>query len=181
MRPMVSSATATAFAPGVFMTTMPRRVAASASMLSTPTPARPMTRSLGAFSMRASSACTAERTTRASASARAAGKPVGQLVVRQDIPSRLGRKHGQRCRRNLLSQYDLHRVSLDLLRGFVLVKADALLLAEQIEHAHHSGMRLAFAAFVVGDGVGVDAEALGHLVLIEIELLAGDEQLFSES
>ena len=48
MRPRVSSATATALAPGVFMTTMPRWVAASVSMLSTPTPARPMTRSLGA-------------------------------------------------------------------------------------------------------------------------------------
>ena len=77
MRPMVNSATATAFAPGVFMTTMPRRVAASASMLSTPTPARPMTRSLGACSIRASSACTAERTTSASASANAAGRPLG--------------------------------------------------------------------------------------------------------
>ena len=47
MRPRVSSATATALAPGVFITTMPRRVAASASMLSTPTPARPMMRSFG--------------------------------------------------------------------------------------------------------------------------------------
>ncbi len=101
--------------------------------------------------------------------------------MRLDIPSRLGRKHGQRCRRNLLCQYDLHCVSLDLLRGFILVKADALLLAEQIEHPHHGRMRLAFAALVLGDGVGVHAEALRHFVLIEIELLAGDEQLFSES
>ena len=40
---MVSSATATEFPPGVFITTTPFRVAASTSMLSTPTPARPMT------------------------------------------------------------------------------------------------------------------------------------------
>ena len=52
MRPRVSSATATALAPGVFMTTMPRWVAAAVSMLSTPTPARPMTRRLGACSRR---------------------------------------------------------------------------------------------------------------------------------
>jgi len=46
---------------GVFMTTMPRWVAASVSMLSTPTPARPMTRSLGADSRSLASAWTAER------------------------------------------------------------------------------------------------------------------------
>ena len=44
----VCSATATALAPGVFITAMPLRVAASKSTLSTPTPARPMTRRLGA-------------------------------------------------------------------------------------------------------------------------------------
>ena len=74
---MVNSATATAFAPGVFITTTPRRVAASASILSTPTPARPTTRSLGAFSISASSTCTAERTTSASASSSAAARPSG--------------------------------------------------------------------------------------------------------
>ena len=47
INPIVNSATAMAFAPGVFITTMPRRVAASASMLSTPTPARPITRNFG--------------------------------------------------------------------------------------------------------------------------------------
>ena len=77
MRPMVSSATATALAPGVFITTMPRRVAASASMLLTPTPARPITRNLGACAISSSPTCTALRTTSASASARAAGKPSG--------------------------------------------------------------------------------------------------------
>ena len=67
------SATATAFAPGVFMTAMPLRVAASRSMLSTPTPARPITRNFLACSSRASSTCTADRTIRASADSRCAG------------------------------------------------------------------------------------------------------------
>ena len=79
MRPRVSSATATALAPGVFMTTMPRRVASAASMLSTPTPARPMMRSLGAAASRVASAWTAERTIRASASASSAGRPPGAI------------------------------------------------------------------------------------------------------
>src|SRR5947199_10689903 len=64
---MVCSATATAFAPGVFITAMPCRVAASRSMLSTPTPARPITRSLRAFASSGPSTCTAERTIKASA------------------------------------------------------------------------------------------------------------------
>ena len=96
--PIVSSATATAFAPGVFITTIPRRVAASASMLSTPTPARPITRSFGACSISASSTCTALRTMSASASAIAAGKSLRQLIVRLYIPSRFCRKHRQRGR-----------------------------------------------------------------------------------
>jgi hypothetical protein len=37
--------------PGVFITAMPRRVAASTSMLSTPIPARPMTRNRVAASI----------------------------------------------------------------------------------------------------------------------------------
>ena len=41
---IVCSATLMAFPPGVFMTSTPLRVAASRSTLSTPTPARPMTR-----------------------------------------------------------------------------------------------------------------------------------------
>ena len=68
IRPSVSSATETALAPGAFITTMPRRVATSTSMLSTPTPARPITRMLLAASISAASACTAERTISASAS-----------------------------------------------------------------------------------------------------------------
>ena len=53
---MVCSATATALAPGVFITAMPGRVAASRSTLSTPTPARPMTRNLCACSSSVASA-----------------------------------------------------------------------------------------------------------------------------
>ena len=42
-RPIVCSAAETTFDSGAFATTMPRRVAASTSTLSTPTPARPIT------------------------------------------------------------------------------------------------------------------------------------------
>ena len=49
-RVMVCSAVLTVLPPGVFMTTMPLRVAAATSMLSTPTPARTMARSLPGFS-----------------------------------------------------------------------------------------------------------------------------------
>ena len=47
---------------GVFMTTMPRAVAAAMSMLSTPIPARPMTRSRGAAVSVAAVIRVAERT-----------------------------------------------------------------------------------------------------------------------
>src|ERR1035437_10281280 len=50
------------------MTSTPASVAASRSTLSTPTPARPMTRSLGAFSSTEAFTCTALRTSSASAS-----------------------------------------------------------------------------------------------------------------
>ena len=40
---MVCSAVVTLLPKGLFITTIPRRVAASMSMLSTPTPARPIT------------------------------------------------------------------------------------------------------------------------------------------
>ena len=105
---------------------------------------------------------------------------IRQLVVRQDFPSRLGRKHRQRRRRNLLRQNDFHLLSLVLFRSGILVKTYALLFAQQIEHAHHGRMRFALAPLVVGDGVGMDAQPLRHLVLIEVELLARNQQLFSE-
>src|SRR5262245_15975271 len=47
---IVCSAVLTVLPPGVFMTTMPRRVAAATSMLSTPTPARTTARSLPGLS-----------------------------------------------------------------------------------------------------------------------------------
>ena len=93
MRPSASSATAMAFAPGVFITTMPRRVAASASMLSTPTPARPITRSFGARP-------SAHRPP-APPSARPAHRrrprfgQVLHLIVRQHLPSGLRLKNRQ--------------------------------------------------------------------------------------
>src|SRR6267154_2364635 len=65
----VCSATLTAFPPGVLMTKTPRRVASSRSMLSTPTPARPITRSRGAFSNSSGVTLVALRTIKASASA----------------------------------------------------------------------------------------------------------------
>ncbi len=49
--------------PGVFITTTPRCVAASTSTLSTPTPARPTTRSFGAASMTLRVTLVSERTT----------------------------------------------------------------------------------------------------------------------
>ncbi len=61
-----SSATVTDEPPGVFITTTPRRVAASRSTLSTPTPARPTTRSRVAFSSTAAVILVALRTAMAS-------------------------------------------------------------------------------------------------------------------
>ena len=82
----VCSATAMALPPGVFITAMPRLVAASRSMLSTPTPARPITRSFGALSIMAASTNTAERTSSASASANSAASASfsGETTVQSD-------------------------------------------------------------------------------------------------
>ena len=52
MKAIASSATLMLLAPGAFITTMPRAVAASRSTLSTPVPARAMTRRRGAAAMR---------------------------------------------------------------------------------------------------------------------------------
>ena len=54
-------------APGAFITTMPRALAAFTSTLSTPVPARAIARSLGAASIRAAVTFVALRTTMASA------------------------------------------------------------------------------------------------------------------
>ena len=63
------SATLMLLAPGAFMTRMPRSVAASTSTLSTPVPARAITRRFGAASISARSTVVALRTISASASA----------------------------------------------------------------------------------------------------------------
>ena len=65
----VNSAVVTVLPAGVFITTTPRWVAAETSTLSTPTPARPTTRSFGAASSTARVTFVSERTTRASTSA----------------------------------------------------------------------------------------------------------------
>src|SRR3989442_15136204 len=64
----VNSAVEMVLPPGVFMTTIPRCVAASTSTLSTPTPARPTTRSLGAASTTFLVTLVSERTTMAATS-----------------------------------------------------------------------------------------------------------------
>jgi hypothetical protein len=63
---MACSAVVTALPLGVFMTTMPRRVAASTSILSTPMPARPTTLRLSAAAIAASVTLVAERSARPS-------------------------------------------------------------------------------------------------------------------
>ena len=65
----VNSAVEIVLPAGVFITTMPRLVAASTSTLSTPTPARPTTRSLGALAITSVVILVADRTTMPSASA----------------------------------------------------------------------------------------------------------------
>ena len=62
----VCSATETLLPPGAFITTTPRRVAASRSMLSTPVPARPITRSLVAAARNSAVTLVALRTASAS-------------------------------------------------------------------------------------------------------------------
>ena len=65
----VSSAVEMVFPLGVFITTMPRVVAASTSTLSTPTPARPTTRNDFAAAIIFLETFVSERTTNAVASA----------------------------------------------------------------------------------------------------------------
>ena len=66
IRASASSATVVDEPPGVFITTTPRRVAASRSTLSTPTPARPTTLSRVAFSRSLAVTLVALRTARPS-------------------------------------------------------------------------------------------------------------------
>ena len=62
MRAMVCSAAETTLEVGALQTMMPRSVAASESMLSTPTPARPMTLSFAPASITSRVTVVAERT-----------------------------------------------------------------------------------------------------------------------
>ena len=64
----VNSAVEMVLPLGVFITTIPRWVAASTSTLSTPTPARPTTVNLGAASMTLRVTLVSERTTMATVS-----------------------------------------------------------------------------------------------------------------
>ena len=111
------------------------------------------------------------------------GQAVRQLIVGQNLPARLSRENGECCGGYLLRQNDLHLVSLGRCGGpgFKFVEADVVLLAEQVEHAHHGCVRLALAALVLGDGIWMHAEQLGHLVGVEVELLARDEKFFAET
>src|SRR5665213_857848 len=65
-RPIVCSAAETTFDSGAFATTIPRRVAASTSTLSTPTPARPITLRCSACAINSAVTLVAERTISAS-------------------------------------------------------------------------------------------------------------------
>ena len=77
---MVCSAVETVLPPGVFMTTMPWRVAAGTSMLSTPTPARTMALSRAWFWRTSAVNCVPDRTAIPSASFRAALSAGGSLA-----------------------------------------------------------------------------------------------------
>ena len=81
MSASASSATLMLFAPGAFMTTMPRSVAAGTSTLSTPVPARATTLKRGAAAMSAAVTLVALRTTSASASARSRVELLGRAAA----------------------------------------------------------------------------------------------------
>ena len=82
---MVCSATLTLLAPGAFMTTMPRALAASTSTLSTPVPARAISRSRGAASISDLVTRVALRTISASASARSPARASAVRPARASI------------------------------------------------------------------------------------------------
>ena len=56
-----------------------------------------------------------------------------------------------------------------------------MLLAQNLEDAHHRRVRLAFAPFVLGQRVSMNPEPLGHLVLIKVKLLACNQQLLPKT
>ena len=79
--------------PGVFITTIPRRLAAATSMLSTPTPARTIALSRDCPSRTSAVSCVPERIAIPSASEQRlaqARRILGQLGVDHDLDPRLG-------------------------------------------------------------------------------------------
>ena len=78
---IVCSAVVIVFPSGAFITTIPRVVAAGTSMLSTPTPARPTTRSFSALSIKLAVTFVSLRTTRPSQSASASFSASGARPV----------------------------------------------------------------------------------------------------
>ena len=84
---MACSAVVTLLPPGVFITAMPRLVAASTSMLSTPMPARPMTRSFAAASTTSLVTVLALRTMRPSYSPMALQSSSGFMPTRSSTCS----------------------------------------------------------------------------------------------
>ena len=109
---IVCSAVEIVFPPGVFITTIPRRVAAATSMLSTPTPARTIALSRGWPSRISAVSCVPERITIPSALSSAWRKPggiLGELGVDHDLDAGLGAKPCQPLFRQLVgNQHAMH-------------------------------------------------------------------------
>ncbi len=112
--PIASSATLMLLAPGAFMTMMPRALAASRSTLSTPVPARAITRSLGAAAMTSRVTLVALRTTSASASATAASSSgSGRPGVASTIQPCLLGEQGNSGPRQIIGNHNFHRDALE--------------------------------------------------------------------
>jgi hypothetical protein len=73
---------------GALQTTMPRRVAAFTSTLSTPTPARPITRSLGALAISAASDAAWPSARRAHSASASASREIGAGLELHDLAGR---------------------------------------------------------------------------------------------
>uniref|UniRef100_E6PWW5 Uncharacterized protein n=1 Tax=mine drainage metagenome TaxID=410659 RepID=E6PWW5_9ZZZZ len=102
------------------------------------------------------------------------------LIVGKYLPVRLFGEYGEGGRRDFFSEYELHGNAFRVIVDFVFFKADVVLLAEDVEDANDRGLRFSFALLVFPDGVGVDAKFFGHLVLVEVELLAGEDEFFAK-
>ena len=100
IKPSASSATLMLLAPGAFMTTMPRPLAAAMSTLSTPVPARAITRKRGAAAMSSAVTLVALRTMSPSASARSPASWSGVRPLRASMsqPSAVSRSCAEAAR-----------------------------------------------------------------------------------